>query len=98
MRSTFHVRIAALTVVVAMSPLYCTAQEARAQKSTLYHHDQVVGRSPAAQKQPQAQQQKHSRYKVIDLGTFGGPNSYVQEELQVIKSQGTVAGLAETTI
>jgi len=54
--------------------------------------------SLAAQERPHGQLKKeHSRYKVIDLGTFGGPNSFVQEELQVINSRGTAVGLAETT-
>jgi len=45
----------------------------------------------AAQAKKKASPQHH-HYKVFDLGTFGGPNSYVQEELQVINSRGTVAG------
>ena len=46
---------------------------------------------------PEQLDAQHTRYKVIDLGTFGGPNSDLIEELQVINSRGTVVGFAETT-
>jgi probable HAF family extracellular repeat protein len=57
----------------------------------------------AAQGQPQGKLQP--RYKLVDLGTFGGPNSGVPtafDELngtagaQAISNQGTVAGTADT--
>ena len=39
------------------------------------------------------------RYKLIDLGTFGGPNSYFANPLsRVINPGGTAAGTADTTI
>jgi probable HAF family extracellular repeat protein len=49
-----------------------------------------------------AQQQKveHYRYKLIDIGTLGGPNSYVGAlggVSQVLSDQGTVAGCADTS-
>jgi probable HAF family extracellular repeat protein len=43
---------------------------------------------------------EHHHYKLIDLGTFGGPNSYVGAlggVSQVLSDQGTVAGCADTT-
>src|SRR6202022_3803029 len=40
----------------------------------------------------------HVRYKLVDLGTFGGPNSVTQEELQVLNNRGMVAGQADTSI
>jgi hypothetical protein len=39
---------------------------------------------------------KHHHYRLIDLGTFGGPQSFTQEELKFLNSQGTVAGSADT--
>jgi hypothetical protein len=52
---------------------------------------------------PQEQQQPkkgHHRYKLVDLGTFGGPDSYVGAlggVSQVLSDQGTVAGCADTS-
>jgi uncharacterized membrane protein len=47
-----------------------------------------------------AQQQtaKHSRYKLVDLGTFGGPNSQVNGDSRDVNPEGTVAGAADTAI
>jgi probable HAF family extracellular repeat protein len=42
---------------------------------------------------------KHHRYKLLDLGTFGGPQSYVNIPIsyaQVVNNRGTVAGWADT--
>jgi hypothetical protein len=42
---------------------------------------------------------KHHHYKLIDLGTFGGPNSGVSggpPEERLLSKQGTVVGTAET--
>jgi len=36
-------------------------------------------------------QQQHHHYKLIDLGTFGGPTSSTQDELQVLNTRGMVA-------
>jgi hypothetical protein len=55
-----------------------------------------------------AQQQKegkeHHRYKVVDLGTFGGPTSYLMSDSNgagsvsgVINNRGTVVGAADTS-
>jgi probable HAF family extracellular repeat protein len=40
----------------------------------------------------------HHHYKLIDLGTFGGPTSSTQDELQVLNSRGMVAGTADTSV
>ena len=47
---------------------------------------------------------KHHHYKLIDMGTFGGPSSYVQIDNgvngapnQVLNNRGTVAGWADTS-
>lgn len=45
--------------------------------------------------------QEHARYQLIDLGTFGGPQSYVyipNNYAAVLNDQGTVAGWADTSI
>ena len=53
----------------------------------------------AAQDNPsQDHKPKHHRYKLIDLGTLGGPNSYVPSLLVSINSQGSVIVEADTTI
>jgi probable HAF family extracellular repeat protein len=44
--------------------------------------------------------QQHSRYKLIDLGTLGGPNSFVEAagDLPVVlNNRGTVVGCADTS-
>jgi probable HAF family extracellular repeat protein len=47
----------------------------------------------------QNQTPKHHIYKLIDLGTFGGPNSFVNGPLPPsISNSGTYAGQAETAI
>jgi probable HAF family extracellular repeat protein len=40
----------------------------------------------------------HMRYKLIDLGTFGGPNSSETVEFPFINDKGTVVGYADTAI
>jgi hypothetical protein len=39
---------------------------------------------------------KHHHYKLIDLGTFGGPGSTPTEFQQVLNNRGTVVGGADT--
>ena len=60
----------------------------------------------AAQEQPesQAQNHKHHWYKLVDIGTFGGPASYVSFDNgdngapeQVLNNRGTVVGTADTS-
>jgi hypothetical protein len=44
--------------------------------------------------------QKHTRYKLVDIGTFDGPVSYFPfdgEGIQVLNNSGTVVGLADTS-
>lgn len=40
---------------------------------------------------------KHHHYKLIDIGTFGGPDSLVPELQRIINSRGTVVGGADTS-
>src|SRR5512146_1916091 len=43
----------------------------------------------------------HRRYRLIDLGTFGGPQSYVNIPInyaQVLNYRGTVAGWADPSV
>ena len=49
--------------------------------------------------QEKADHHQHHQYKLIDLGTFGGPTSFVPgSSLVSINSQGTVIVQADTTI
>jgi probable HAF family extracellular repeat protein len=43
---------------------------------------------------------EHSKYKLIDMGTFGGPNSFYFSEpvVQSVNNHGTVTGAADTSI
>jgi probable HAF family extracellular repeat protein len=57
--------------------------------------DSVTGKVPAKQ---------HLRYKLIDLGTFGGPSSYIAGSNgvngaanQVLNNQGTIVGWGDTS-
>jgi probable HAF family extracellular repeat protein len=46
-----------------------------------------------------SQNHKHHQYKLIDLGTFGGPNSFVNgPTVPIIANNGTYGGVAETAI
>src|ERR1700687_3686589 len=47
-----------------------------------------------AQGQPQSEKKEHIRYKLIDIGTFGGPNSGNNGESTVMNNQGAVVGFA----
>src|SRR5580704_950768 len=40
---------------------------------------------------------KHHQYQLLDLGTFGGPSSYMIVDSQVLSNNGVVAGWADTT-
>lgn len=52
----------------------------------------------------QDQKSKHHKYKFIDMGTFGGPNSAVNTSFlnevgnRIVSDQGTVAGVGDTSI
>ena len=55
----------------------------------------------SAQNQPseQAQQKQLPRYRLIDLGTFGGPASYFQNGFDgILNNHGTAAGFANTSV
>jgi hypothetical protein len=43
---------------------------------------------------------KHTKYKLVDMGTFGGPNSFYFSEpvVQSVNNHGTVTGAADTSI
>src|SRR5690242_1234316 len=40
---------------------------------------------------------QHHHYQLIDMGTFGGPPSYIISDTQVLTSPGTLVGLADTS-
>jgi probable HAF family extracellular repeat protein len=50
----------------------------------------------AALEQEQDKKKEHARYKLVDLGTFGGPRSYLNFGAEVLDNRGTVAGYADT--
>src|ERR1700676_4483205 len=54
----------------------------------------------AAQEQTESEvsKQEPHRYKLFDLGTFGGPQSDVSGLAQVLSKGGTVAGGADTPL
>ena len=58
----------------------------------------VIGNAVSAQDTAPASRPKHRRYKFIDLGTFGGPDSIIPFLQPVLTKQGTVIGIAETDI
>ncbi|MEQ1354704.1 MAG: hypothetical protein ABLT11_11835 [Candidatus Acidiferrum sp.] len=49
-----------------------------------------------AQEQAQEHAKKHKRYTLVDLGTFGGPNSNINGGSAVINDKGTIVGGADT--
>src|SRR5260370_34040517 len=53
-----------------------------------------TGRGTAAQ----IETKQHNQDKLVDLGTLGGPASYVNFFFNKLNNQGTVVGNAETTI
>jgi probable HAF family extracellular repeat protein len=57
----------------------------------------VTAQEQAKEEHHKHHNHKHHHYKIIDVGTFGGPQSFTQDELKVLNSQGTVAGWADTS-
>ena len=51
-----------------------------------------------AQEPDQKQAQKHKHYTLVDLGTLGGPNSFLNGGSRLIDASGAVAGTADTSI
>jgi probable HAF family extracellular repeat protein len=45
----------------------------------------------------QGKKAQHHHYKLIDMGTFGGPQSYLNFYSQVLSPHGVVAGYSDTT-
>ena len=64
----------------------------------------VTTLSAAAQELPQQNEKKHHQYQLVDLGTLGGPNSYLPGGFfegfatQSLSAAGTFAGEADTAI
>src|SRR5438552_7543695 len=48
----------------------------------------------AAQTQTSSQPNSHVRYKLIDLGTLGGPNSTEGHQAPIVSNSGAVIGIA----
>jgi len=55
----------------------------------------ALGVRPAARERQQINPQ-HPRYELIDLGDFGGPQSYLNVNAKVLSDSGVVAGFADT--
>jgi probable HAF family extracellular repeat protein len=53
---------------------------------------------PAAQEHPKEQPRHLPHYKLIDLGTFGGPNSGNNSPSVIMNNEGAVTGFADTPI
>jgi probable HAF family extracellular repeat protein len=52
----------------------------------------------AAQDKPSQQHKpKHQKYRLVDLGTLGGPQSYEMDFVQIVNNRGTALGWADTS-
>ena len=58
----------------------------------------VLASGPHVRAQEPSRHPQHTRYKVIDLGTFGGPTSGYTFGAVIINGRGTVVGVADTSI
>src|ERR1700751_3094482 len=56
------------------------------------------GRLLIANEAPSGARAKHHKYKFIDLGTLGGPDSIIPFGQRILTEHGTVVGIAETDI
>ena len=54
---------------------------------------QVVGEERSGLREPQ---RHHTHYKVIDTGSFGGPNSHMSIGAHILNNNGTFTGFADT--
>jgi hypothetical protein len=67
---------------------------------TLFAALAIPARLTAQASQRQEEKQEHTRYKLIDLGTFGGPHSYGSvngEGFQLLNDAGVVSSFADTS-
>ena len=65
---------------------------------TLFAALAVPIRLAAQEQQQQDQNKEHTRYKLVDLGTFGGPASYFPNGFDgFLNNHGTAAGWADTS-
>ncbi len=51
-----------------------------------------------AQEHAQGQPEKHTHYTLVDLGTLGGPNSYLNGDSVLINPSGAVAAYGDTSV
>jgi hypothetical protein len=58
----------------------------------------LVGLIVPARLTSQEQLTKHHRYRVIDLGTFGGPGSFLNDEGDAVNKPGVAVGGSQTGI
>jgi probable HAF family extracellular repeat protein len=52
----------------------------------------------AALAAPAVSNTQHHHYKLVDMGTFGGPSSYVNDNFRTVNNRGNVVGSSQTTI
>jgi probable HAF family extracellular repeat protein len=52
----------------------------------------------AALAAPAVANAQHHRYKLVDMGTFGGPASYINDNFRTLNNRGNVVGSSQTTI
>jgi len=53
---------------------------------------------PLTTRADQSQKKEARRYKLIDLGTFGGPSSTLTDLQEIVNNRGTVIGIADTAV
>src|SRR5690349_5872550 len=58
----------------------------------------VVTLQLSAQNNPELKTKHHHKYRVVDVGTFGGPTSDYNSGSVIINGRGAVVGVADTSI
>jgi probable HAF family extracellular repeat protein len=81
MKSKFRMLLAAITFSAALALLFAALA--------------LPLRLAAQDKQDH--NRRHHHYRLIDMGTFGGPSSYFNIDSQVLNNHGTLAGWADTS-
>ena len=83
MKSRFRMLLGAITVFAGLALLFAALA--------------LPLRLAAQDKQDHSNDNKHHHYTPIDMGTFGGPNSGVEEGTQVVNNRVVAVGDADTS-